>query len=140
MKIDENLNKVFNIKSEEEVQLPQVSPIEERPVSEDDFQLARETLRDLISTNTDILDSLVSVAKGSESPRAFEVAGQLIKTQAEIAQSLLNAHKQKKDIDKVTNAENNNIKTQNNIVFSGSTSELMKMISMRTNAIDHDDK
>ncbi len=140
MKIDENLNKVFNIRSEEEVQLPQVLPVEERPVSEDDFQLARETLRDLIATNTDILDSLVCVAKGSESPRAFEVAGQLIKTQADIAQSLLNAHKQKKDIDKVTDAENNNIKTQNNIVFSGSTSELMKMISMRTNAIDHDNK
>ena len=67
---------------------------------------------------------MVSIAKSSEKGRDFEVAGQLIKTQSEVAKDLLDIHKQIKDIedDKTT------IKTQNNILFTGSTSELIKQI------------
>lgn len=139
MKIDNNLNKLFNIEPVQEIKkenllpLPTVDSVERK---EDDFDLARETMRNLISKNEAVLDTLVDLAKNSESPRAFEVAGQLIKTQAEMAKDLMTLHKQKKEVDG-DRAENQNIKTQNNIVFAGSTSELMKMISAeRAKTID----
>ena len=80
-----------------------------------------------IKKNDDVIEEIVRIAKNSESSRAFEVAGQLLKAQADITRELLNSHKQRKEID--GESANNNIKTQNNIVFAGSTSDLMKMIS-----------
>ena len=74
------------------------------------------------------MSELVNIAKNSENPRAFEVAGQLISAQTSITKELIGLHKTKKDIDKAS-GKNENIKQQNNIVFAGSTSELMKMIN-----------
>lgn len=139
MKMDKNLNELFNIEPVQEIKkedllpLPSIDSVERK---EDDFDLARETMRNLIYKNEAVLDTLVDLARNSESPRAFEVAGQLIKTQAEMAKDLMTLHKQKKEVDG-DRAENQNIKTQNNIVFAGSTSDLMKMISAeRAKTID----
>lgn len=139
MKMDDNLNKLFNIepipeiKKEDLLPIPTVESVERK---EDDFDLARNTMRNLIQKNEVVLTDLVELARNSESPRAFEVAGQLIKTQAEMAKDLMTLHKQKKEVDG-ERAESQNIKTQNNIVFAGSTSDLMKMISAeRAKTID----
>lgn len=130
MKMENNLNKLFDITAVESVDKDKLPSLPLQPTSgekvEDDFDLARETLRNLIHKNDAVLTDLVDLARNSESPRAFEVAGQLIKTQADIAKELLTVHKQKKD---VTGEEPKNIGTQNNIVFAGSTADLMKMIS-----------
>jgi hypothetical protein len=74
------------------------------------------------------MTELVHIAKNSENPRAFEVAGQLISAQTAITKELIGLHKTKKDIDKAS-GKMENIKQQNNIVFAGSTSDLMKMIN-----------
>lgn len=137
MKMDDNLNKVFNLDTIPEIKkvdlLPVVSApgVEER---EDDFDLARSTMRNLINKNESVLNDLVDLARNSESARIYEVAGQLIKTQAEMAKDLMTLHKQKKEVegDKI---ESQNIKTQNNIVFAGSTSDLLKMISAERSKI-----
>jgi len=137
MKMDENLNKVFNLDTMPEIKkldmLPIVSVpgVEER---EDDFDLARSTMRNLINKNEAVLNDLVDLARNSESARVYEVAGQLIKTQAEIAKDLMTLHKQKKEVDG-DRSESQNIKTQNNIVFAGSTSDLLKMISAERSKI-----
>ena len=124
------LNQLFNIE-EPFIQKTSVKEIKVEDESVDkkeaDFELARRTYRSLIERNDEVIDEIVRIAKNSESSRAFEVAGQLLKAQADITKELLNSHKQKKDID--GESGNNNIKTQNNIVFAGSTSDLMKMIS-----------
>lgn len=124
------LNQLFNIE-EPFIQKTSVKEIvvedENVDKKEADFDLARRTYRSLIERNDEVIDEIVRIAKNSESSRAFEVAGQLLKAQADITKELLNSHKQKKDID--GESGNNNIKTQNNIVFAGSTSDLMKMIS-----------
>jgi len=124
------LNQLFNL----DQPILDKSPVREVVVEDEsldkkeaDFELARRTYRSLIERNDEVIDEIVRIAKNSESSRAFEVAGQLLKAQADITKELLNAHKQKKDID--GDSGNNNIKTQNNIVFAGSTSDLMKMIS-----------
>ena len=139
MKMDKNLNKLFNIEPVQEIKKEDLLPVptlDSVERKEDDFDLARETMRSLIYKNEAVLDTLVDLARNSESPRAFEVAGQLIKTQAEMAKDLMTLHKQKKEVDG-DRAENQNIKTQNNIVFAGSTSDLMKMISAeRAKTID----
>ena len=141
MKMDENLNKLFNIepipelKKEDLLPLPSVDSVEKK---EDDFDLARSTMRNLIQKNESVLNDLVDLARNSESARVYEVAGQLIKTQAEMAKDLMTLHKQKKDVDgERSDAGQQNIKTQNNIVFAGSTADLMKMIaSERARTID----
>lgn len=128
MKIDDKLGKVFNIETAQEINpatdLPATAPDVER--KEDDFDLARSTLRNLIDKNDAVITDLVHLARNSEHPRAYEVVGQLIKAQSEIAKDLMGIHKQKKDVD---GDSPQNIKTQNNIVFAGSTSDLMKAIS-----------
>jgi endonuclease V-like protein UPF0215 family len=116
------LNDVFNIDTQ--VDLPVVSSVLEN--QESDFDLARNTLRNLIFKNEDAITELLHISKHSEHPRAYEVVGQLVKAQSDIAKELLNLHKTKKEI---SSDSPENIKTQNNILFAGSTSDLMKMIS-----------
>ena len=124
---EEKLNQLFNIETFEQKPI-EIKKIEETNADkkESDFDLARDTLRDLIAKNNAVIDDIVSLARSSETARPFEVAGQLLKTQSEIAKGLVDLHKQKKDIDQ---DEPGKIETQNNIVFAGSTSDLMKMIS-----------
>jgi hypothetical protein len=140
MKMDDNLNKLFNIEPIQEIKKEDLLPIatvDSVERKEDDFDLARNTMRNLIHKNEAVLTDLVDLARNSESARAYEVAGQLIKTQAEMAKDLMTLHKQKKDIDGERSDSQQNIKTQNNIVFAGSTADLMKMIAFeRAKTID----
>lgn len=134
MKSFEKINHVFDIQTD--MGLPTISsePLEVEE-QDDDFQLARKTLRNLISKNEEVIQDLIHISKNSEHPRAFEVAGQLIKTQSEIAKDLMSIHKQKKDI--TDSDSSSKINTQNNIVFAGSTSDLLKLISStRAKTID----
>ncbi len=119
------LNEIFDL---EEVAAEPLLPVAvpEAVQQEDDFDLARDTMKNLINKNNSIIDSVVELAKNSESARVYEVAGQLMKTQSEMAKDLMALHKQK--IDLTGEAPAKNI-TTNNIVFAGSTSDLMKMIS-----------
>lgn len=123
MKMEQNLNKIFDLEPTGEV-LPAIP--DPSLQKEDDFELARDTLRNLIHKNEAVLTDLISLARSSEHPRAFEVVGQLVKAQSDIAKDLMGLHKQKKE---VSDEEVTNIKQQNNIVFAGSTSDLMKLIS-----------
>ena len=132
MKMDDNLNKLFNIEPIQELKkedLLPVASVDSVERKEDDFDLARNTMRNLINKNEAVLSDLVDLARNSESARAYEVAGQLIKTQAEMAKDLMTLHKQKKEVDGDKSDSQQNIKTQNNIVFAGSTADLMKMIA-----------
>jgi hypothetical protein len=131
MKSLNKINDVFNIDTAVDLTIPSSMPVAYNPSEldqEEDFQLARNTLRGLINKNEDVMSELVNIAKNSENPRAFEVAGQLISAQTSITKELIGLHKTKKDIDKAS-GKNENIKQQNNIVFAGSTSDLMKMIN-----------
>jgi gas vesicle protein len=97
---------------------------------EDDYLLARNTLRSLIHKSEDTLDQMIELAKNSEHPRTYEVAGQLIKTVSDVAKDLMDLQKKVKDLKK---DEPDNIKniTNNNVVFAGSTSELMKLLGKK---------
>ncbi len=130
MKMNDNLNKLFNMEPVKEIKkedlLPVIQPeaVEKR---ENDFDLARDTMRNMVVKNEAVIEDLIHLARNSESARAFEVVGKLVEAQTNLAKGLMELHKQKKDVDG-ENADQN-IKTQNNIVFAGSTADLMKMIS-----------
>ena len=75
--------------------LPIIKP--EESLVEDDFEQARTALKQMISKGQTAVDDIMSIARQSDHPRAFEVTGQLIKTVAETAKDLLALQKQKKD-------------------------------------------
>lgn len=101
------------------------------PVVEDDAQHARETLRNLIDKGNEAIDGILHIAKNSDHPRAYEVAGQLIKTVSDTAKDLLEIQKRKKDLEKEDKPK---IQTQNNL-FVGSTHELLKAMKQASNPI-----
>lgn len=105
---------------------------------EDDYQVARKKLNDLIDKSQQALDGMLNVALASDSPRAYEVVGQLIKTTGDTAKDLLDLQAKKKKL-KDEEPKKQNIETQNNIVFAGSTQELLKALKAeKAKIIDHE--
>ena len=131
MKDIDQLNSIFNLdKSISEEKLPISLSKSSEHDQENDYDLARQTLRNLIIKGEGTLDDMINFARNSEHPRAYEVTGQLIKTMADTAKDLLNIHKQVKDI-KGKESVNPQIGTQNNVVFAGSTEDLLKMLNKK---------
>ena len=91
-----------------------------------DYEYSRAQLYSLISKGQETLDGIMDVANESGSPRAFEVAGQVLKSTADIADKLMDLQKKVKEIDETKNKTTNNV--TNNAIFTGSTAELQKMI------------
>ena len=114
-----------------DVGLPAVTKVD------DDFDQARNTLRNLITKGEAALDAMMDVARQSDHPRAYEVTGQLIKTVAETAKDLLALQKTKRELQTPEEVKQQQIGTQNNIVYAGSTNELLKMLRNKNeNVID----
>ena len=135
MKNIPELDKIFDITPVDAVDLPTTLPAVSDAQSkqldqEDDYQLARNTLRNLIVKSEDTLDQMIDLAKNSEHPRTYEVAGQLIKTVSDVAKDLMELQKKVKDLKKDEPDSVKNI-TNNNVVFAGSTAELMKMLGKK---------
>lgn len=105
---------------------------------EDDYQVARKKLNDLIDKSQQALDGMLNVALASDSPRAYEVVGQLIKTTGDAAQDLLKLQQAKKKL-KEEEPKKQNIDTQNNIVFAGSTQDLLRALKAeKEKIIEHE--
>lgn len=97
---------------------------------QDDFEYARENMRQLINKGQTALDGILTIANGSEHPRAYEVAATLMKTMAETNKDLLELQKAKKVLEKTEDKKLSDGPTNvTNNLFVGSTAELQKMIS-----------
>ena len=90
---------------------------------EDDYDYARKNLRDLIDSGMGDLNTVMDIARQSESPRAFEVATNLMKTLTDTNKDLLELAKKKKELTKEKEPQN-----VTNALFVGSTADLQKMI------------
>ena len=131
--IDDKLNEVLNITTE-------VMPIEvekkeskEVVVPEDkdpdiDFETGRKNLYQLIDKGNEAIDGILGLAKEGEHPRAYEVAGQLIKTVSEVSQNLLDLQEKLKKIKDVPEKGPKNV---TNALFVGSTTELTKLLKKK---------
>jgi hypothetical protein len=96
---------------------------------ENDYKYARENLYSLVERGQDAIDGILDLCKETEQPRAYEVAGQLIKTVGETAEKLLDVQKKLKELEK----EDGNVRTQHNHLYVGSTSELQKFLKKNKN-------
>jgi hypothetical protein len=138
MKNIENLNDIFNINPMDETENRNLPSIPENLNAtkamdqEDDYQLARQTMRKLLLKGEDTLEELISLSKNSEHPRSYEVTGQFIKTLSDVSKDLLGLQKQVKELQADDPVQ---IGTQNNVVFAGSTSELMKLLGKKDDNI-----
>ena len=134
--IDDKLNEVLNIADEVLEKKEEKNPLEvvneaPKPVApendevETDFDSGRNELYKLLDKGNTAIDGILNLAKEGEHPRAYEVAGQLIKTQSEIAQNLLDLQDKLKKIKDVKGETPKNV---TNALFVGSTTELQKLI------------
>ena len=134
MNTDESLSKLFDV---EPIPKVEVLPAEVKENSsihtsekiEDDYDHARDNLRELLLQGKSALETALSVAKQSEHPRAFEVVGGLMKQLADINQQLMDVHQQKKKLEEPSKSQSTKNTTNNNVIFTGSTAELSKMLS-----------
>ena len=102
-----------------------VTVIPRPQTDEDDFKYSRENLYHIIERGQDALSGIMQVAQETDHPRAYEVAGQLLKTNAENTEKLVNLQTTKK---KLKEADQPQRVTNNNSLFVGSTQELQQLI------------
>ena len=96
------------------------------PDIETDYNYSRAQLYSLVEKGQEAVDGALDVAQQSDSARAYEVAGQLIKHVADTADKLIDLQKKMKEIDEDGPKAQTNV--TNNSLFVGSTSELQKML------------
>ena len=122
MERDSKLNEVFDV-----VPMPKaevvLTPLDDE---EKDLQNVRKINYELIEKAKDALDNLIDFAKASESPRAYEVVANLIKTTSDVAKNI-------SDMSSKTHKPETQNNTQNNI-FVGSTAELQKLLKNDPNS------
>jgi hypothetical protein len=127
-KLNKNLSEIFDIEPVEESTPVQNIPVvvETPDVVETDTNYARQNIRTLIDTGNKALNDLAYVANQSESPRAYEVLANMMKSLTEMNKDLLQLQKTKRELAPQSEAAKGvNI---DKAVFVGSTTELLKMI------------
>ena len=91
-----------------------------------DYDYTRANLYSLVEKGQEALNGVLEVAGEGGSARAYEVAGQIIKSVADTTDKLMDLQKKVKEVDEDKKQTTNNV--TNNALFVGSTSELSKML------------
>ena len=123
----EKINELLGIadKTVASIKHQTVTVIPRPQTDEDDFKYSRENLYHIIERGQDALSGILQVAQETDHPRAYEVVGQLLKTNAENTEKLVNLQTTKK---KLRDIEQPQRVTNNNTLFVGSTKELQQII------------
>lgn len=125
--INESLEIEATEVSKEVVKKERTNPKEEGVDSEKDYGYTRAQLYNLIDKGQEAIDGILDIAQQSESPRAYEVAGQLIKNVADTTDKLLDLQQKMKKLDEEDIKSPKNV-TNNNTMFIGSTADLQKIL------------
>ena len=123
--IDEALNvdsSIVSVDKPAEIEVGITKPDD----TQKDYEYTRANLYSLIEKGQESLNGILELAGESASPRAYEVAGQIIKSVADTTDKLLDLQKKVKELDEDTPKGPNTV--TNNPVIVGSTSELQKML------------
>ena len=91
-----------------------------------DYDYTRGNLYSIIEKGQEALNGVLELAQESEQPRAYEVAGQLIKSVSDATDKLMDLQKKLKDVEE--DKKERGPSTVNNALFVGSTAELAKML------------
>ena len=106
-------------------------PLTDEGIAKDlkhDYETVRKNLRELVDAGKNAFDGVMAVAQEGDSPRAYEVVAQMIKTLSETNRDLLDLHDKIKGIRKTENNTTNN-HTTNNAIYVGSTRDLQDIIN-----------
>ena len=126
----EGLNDAFGTEpSDLQKHVEQVKPTLKKtdtPDVKQDYETTRAQLHNLVMKGQEAVDGILDVARASDHPRAYEVAGQLIKNVADTADKLIDLQKKMKELD--AEDKKSGPSTVNNTMFIGSTAELQKML------------
>ena len=135
------LDKTFNITSEvveeETKSIERVNPPPDRltkSVITRDYEYTRGNLYSIIEKGQVAIDGILELAQESEMPRAYEVAGQLIKSVSDATDKLLDLQKKVKEVNEEDKAKGPNNVT--NALFVGSTADLAKLIKQQDKKSD----
>ena len=135
--IDDKLNQTLDVQPVEvhevtevhEGDLEYVDISKERESDiQDDYDFRRETLYQLIGTGKDAMDNLLQLAKESDHPRAYEVFGQLLRSNADLVKELTQLQIEMNKIENEKGGKGPNKVVNNNSVFVGNTNELLEML------------
>tara|TARA_B100001094_G_scaffold14166_1_gene12320 strand:- start:2012 stop:2434 length:423 start_codon:yes stop_codon:yes gene_type:complete len=91
-----------------------------------DYEYTRGNLYSIIEKGQEAINGILELAQDSEMPRAYEVAGQLIKSVSDATDKLMDLQKKLKDVEEETKIKGPS--TVNNALFVGSTAELQKLL------------
>ena len=127
----DDLNDAFNVESEVVPEkTKEIQKVEEAASSvqdvKKDYEYTRGNLYSIIEKGQEALNGILELAQESEMPRAYEVAGQLIKNVADATDKLIDLQKKLKDIEEEKQVRGPS--TVNNALFVGSTAELQKLL------------
>ena len=92
---------------------------------ENDYKYQRENFYNLVERGQNAVEGILELAKESDHPRAYEVAGNLIKQVAEVTEKLGDLQEKMRKLKEVPDTAPKNV---TNALFVGSTAELQKMI------------
>ena len=120
LNIESNIVEVEKVKDE-----LKISPLNTGDIQKD-YEYTRANLYSLIEKGQEAINGIMELAGEGGSPRAYEVAGQLIKSVGDVTDKLIDLQKKLKDVEDETVKTTNNV--TNNAVFVGSTSELSKLL------------
>ena len=135
----DRLDDTFNIAPTEIV--VEETVVEESPVGiqkpdrlkkddiEKDYEYTRGNLYSIIEKGQEAINGILELAQESEMPRAYEVAGQLIKSVSDATDKLMDLQKKLKDVEEETQKGPS---TVNNALFVGSTAELQKLLKQQS--------
>ena len=99
-----------------------------------DYEYTRGNLYSIIEKGQEAINGILELAQDSEMPRAYEVAGQLIKSVSDATDKLMDLQKKLKDVNEETQSKGPN--TVNNALFVGSTAELAKLLKNGVKEVD----
>jgi hypothetical protein len=126
----EDIDKALNIESsivEVEKSVEKIDIVPSKPDDiRKDYEYTRANLYSLIEKGQEAINGIMELAGEGGSPRAYEVAGQLIKSVADTTDKLIDLQKKLKDVEEDTVKSPSSV--TNNALFVGSTSELSKIL------------
>ena len=135
----EGLDDAFNVEStivsaKEETSIKKPNRLTKNDI-EKDYEYTRGNLYSIIEKGQEAINGILELAQESEMPRAYEVAGQLIKSVSDATDKLMDLQKKLKDVNE--EQQQKGPSTVNNALFVGSTADLTKLLK---NGVPKEDK
>lgn len=133
--IDTAINNALGLENTLKQEIVSPKPLVPRPPEgpEDidiDYKYSRENFYNLIERGQDAITGILDLAKESEHPRTYEVAGQLIKTVSEVTERLADLQQKMQQLKEVPDKGPKNV---TNALFIGSTKELQSLLKDKSN-------